>query len=92
MLRLFVLMMPVAEAKEPPIAGCAAIWVLKQQMAKEPIFGTGSSRTEELVATAIGTTSRVGLRGGFVHGKILCWGAYLTTLGDLMDSAYRASC
>jgi len=56
MLRLFVLMMPVAEAKEPPIAGRAAIRLLKQHMAKEPIPDTDSSRTEELFATAMGTT------------------------------------
>jgi hypothetical protein len=73
MLRLFVLMMPVAEAKEPSIAGSAAIRVLKQHMAKEPIFGTGSSRTEELFATAIGTTRDLSLRSGFVHEKILDW-------------------
>jgi hypothetical protein len=34
--------MPVAEAKEPPIAGCAAVRVLKEHMAKEPIFDTGA--------------------------------------------------
>ena len=30
------------------------------------------------------------MRGDFVHGEILAGDAYLTTLGDLMDSAYRA--
>jgi hypothetical protein len=67
MLRLFVLTMPVAEAKEPPIAGRAAIRVLKQHMAKEPIPDTDSSRTEELFATAMGTTRDLSLRNGFVH-------------------------
>jgi hypothetical protein len=49
-------MMEVAGAKEPPIAGRAAIRVLKQHMVKEPILEAGSSRTAEFPATAIGTT------------------------------------
>jgi len=49
-------MKEVADAKEPPIAGRAAIRVLKQRMVKEPIFEAASSRTEEFPATAMGTT------------------------------------
>jgi hypothetical protein len=90
--QLFLVMMAVAGAKEASIAGCAAIRVLKQHMAQEPIFDADSSRTEELFAAAMGTTRDLSLRTGFVHGKILAGHAYLTTLGDLMDSAYLASC
>jgi hypothetical protein len=85
--QLFLVMMAVAGAKEASIAGRAAIRVLKQHMVQEPIFDADSSRTEELFAVAMGTTSDLSLRSGFVHWKVLCWDAYLTTLGDLMDSA-----
>jgi hypothetical protein len=74
-LQLFSVMMTVAGEKEPPIAGRATIWVLKQYMVKQPIFEAASSRTEELFATAMGTTRDLSLRNGFDHGKILCWGA-----------------
>jgi hypothetical protein len=69
--QLFLVMMAVAEAKEPPIAGRAAIRVLKQHIPMEPIFDAASSRTEKLFATAMGTLSDWSLRSGFVHGKIL---------------------
>jgi hypothetical protein len=72
--QLFLVMMAVAGAKEPPIAGRAAIRVLKQHMAKKPIFDANSSRTEELFAATMRTTRDMSLRSGFVHGKILCWG------------------
>jgi len=42
--------------KGPPIAIRAAIRLLKQQMAKDPIFEAFSSRSEELFAATIGTT------------------------------------
>jgi hypothetical protein len=71
---LFPVMMAVAGEKEPPIAGRTAIRVLKQHSVKEPIFEAASSRTEELFATAMGTTRYVNLRSGFVHGEHLCWG------------------
>jgi hypothetical protein len=67
-------MMAVTGEKEPPIAGRAAIWVLKQHVVKQPIFEAASSRTEEVLATAMGTTRDLSLRSGFVHGRILCWG------------------
>jgi hypothetical protein len=54
--QLIPAMMEMAGAKEPPIAGRAAIRVLKQHMVKEPIFEAASSRTAEVPATAIGTT------------------------------------
>jgi len=73
-----VLVLPVvmAEAgvKEPPIAGRAAVRVLKQHMVKEPIFEAASSRPVELFATAIGTTRELRLKSGFVHGESLLLG------------------
>jgi hypothetical protein len=71
---MFSVMMAVAGAKEPQIAGRAAIRVLKQHMVKEPIFEAASSRSKELFAAAIGTTRDLSLRSRFVHGKTLCWG------------------
>jgi len=71
---MFSVMMAVAGAKEPQIAGRAAIRVLKQHMVKEPIFEAASSRSKELFAAAIGTTRDLSLRSGFVHGKTLYWG------------------
>ena len=56
LVQLVPAMMEVAGAKEAPIAGRAAIRVLKQHMAKEPVFETASSRTREFPATAMGTT------------------------------------
>jgi len=62
--------MAVAEAKEPRIAGRAAIRVLKQQVVKEPIFEAAFSRMEEFFATATGTSRDTSsLRSGFVHGE-----------------------
>jgi hypothetical protein len=42
--------------KEPFVASRAAIRLLKQHMAKNPIFEADSSRMEELFAATIGTT------------------------------------
>ena len=42
--------------KEPLVANRAAIRLLKQHMAKNPISEAASSRTEELFAATIGTT------------------------------------
>src|SRR6267154_5700977 len=66
---MFSVMMAVAGAKEPQIAGQAAIRVLKQHKVKEPIFEAASSRSKELFAAAIGTSRGLSLRSGFVHGK-----------------------
>jgi hypothetical protein len=68
---VFPVVMAEVGVKEPPIAGHAAIRVLKQHMVKEPIFGAASSRPVELFATAIGTTRDLSLKGGFVHGENL---------------------
>src|SRR5216684_3890611 len=74
MVQLFLVMMAVASAKEPLIAGRAAIRVLKHHKVAEPIFDAASFRTKELFATAIRATAGLSVRSGFVHGKILCWG------------------
>ena len=71
---MFLVMMAVAEGKEPPIAARAAIRDLKQHIPKEPVFDAASSRTEKLFATTMRTLSDLSLRSGFVHGKILYWG------------------
>jgi len=71
---LFFVVMAEGGAKEATVAGRAAVRVVKQYMAKEPIFDADSSRTEELFAAAMGTNRDLGMRSGFVHGKILCWG------------------
>src|SRR5258708_14508467 len=59
---MFCVMMAVAGAKEPQIAGRAAIRVLKQHMVKEPIFEAASSRSKELFTAAIGPTRDLNLR------------------------------
>jgi len=70
MVLAFPVMMAVAGAKEPLIAGHAAIRALKQHMVKEPIYKAVSSRSVELFATAIGTPRRgLSIGSGFVHGK-----------------------
>src|SRR6267378_5099372 len=79
---MFSVMMAVAGAKEPQIAGRAAIRVLKQHMVKEPIFEAASSRSKELFAAAIGTTRDLSLRSGFVHGKTLYWGPHILRLNS----------
>jgi hypothetical protein len=70
----FLVMMAMTEAKEPLIAGRAAIRVLKHHKVAEPIFDAASFRPEELFAATMRTTRNLSLRSGFVHGKILCWG------------------
>jgi len=67
MVPLFTVMMAVSGMKESFIAGRAAIRVLKTQMVKEPIFEAFSSRSEELFAAAIGTSSSLRVGSGFVH-------------------------
>ena len=75
---MVVLVFPVAMAeagvKEPPIAGRAAIRVLKQHMVKEPVFEAASSRPVELFAAAIGTTRDLCLKSGFIHVESLLLG------------------
>ncbi len=69
---VFPVMMAVSGAKEPPIAGQAAIRILKQHMVKDPILEAAPSRSKELFAAAIRTPTDLNVRNGFVHGKILC--------------------
>jgi hypothetical protein len=56
MVQLVPAMMEVAGAKEPPIAGRAAIGILKQRMVKEPIFEAASSRTGKFRVSAMRTS------------------------------------
>ncbi len=83
----FPVMMEVANTKESPIAGRAAIRVPKQQVVKEPIFEAAPSRSKELFLAAIGTIRDLSLRSGFIHGEVLSFGALLT--GRKTDSAAR---
>jgi hypothetical protein len=69
MVLVFPVMVAVSSVKEPLIAVRAAIGVLKQQEAKEPIFEAVSSRSEELFAAAIRTPSGLSVGSGFVHGE-----------------------
>jgi hypothetical protein len=58
-LDVVVLVFPVmaeTAVKEPLVASRAAIRLLKQQMAKDPIFEAVSSRPEKLFAATMGTT------------------------------------
>jgi hypothetical protein len=74
----------VAGAKEPFIAGRAAIRVLKQHMVKEPIYEAVSSRSVELFAAARGTPRRsLSIGSGFVHGKNPLLGMALRGLAAL---------
>ena len=43
-------------SEKPPIAGRAAIGILKQRMVKEPIFEAASSRTGKFRVTAMRTS------------------------------------
>jgi hypothetical protein len=55
MVTLAFTMMAESGMKEPLVASRAAIRLLKKHMVKNPIFEAASSRTEELLATTIGT-------------------------------------
>jgi len=62
--QLFLVMMAVGRAKEPPVAGRAAIRILEHHKVPEPVFYTVSFRPEEVFAAAIRTT-----RGWSLHVK-----------------------
>jgi hypothetical protein len=70
-------MMAVAKGEESPIAGHTAIRFLKHHKVTEPICDAASFRTEESFATAIGAARGMSGRSGFLHGKILDWGAQI---------------
>lgn len=78
-MQVFLMMMAVTGAKEPPIANRTAIRVLRKQNVTEPIFGAGSSGTGKLFATAIGASGRLSMRSGFIHGKSFAGDTYPTT-------------
>lgn len=83
---LFVALTIVAGAKEPHIAGRAAIRIMKQHMVEEPILQAPSSRTKDLFAAATGTTMYVSLGSNFFHaGTPLPGGRMLQRLGALME-------
>jgi hypothetical protein len=67
--QLFLVMMAVASAKEPLIAGRAAIRVLKHHKMAEPIFDAASFRTKEFFATTIRATGGLSVGSRFLHGK-----------------------
>ncbi len=79
--QLFLVMMAVSSAKEPLIAGRAAIRVLKHHKVAEPIFDAASFRTKELFATTIRATGGLSVRSSFLHGKSSAGGIYVTTSG-----------
>jgi hypothetical protein len=79
--QLFLVMMAVASAKEPPIAGRAAIRALKHHKVAEPLFDAGSFRTKELFATAVRATGGLSVRSSFLHANPL--------LGHLCYNVWR---
>jgi len=89
--QLFLVMMAVASAKEPLIAGRAAIRVLKHHKVAEPIFDAASFRTKELFATTIRATGVLSARSSFLHGKSSAGGTYITTSGDPNKSGSLSS-
>ena len=82
--QLFLVMMAVASAKEPPIADRTAIRVLKQHKVTEPIFDAASFRTKELFATAIRATGGLSVRSSFLHGKSSAGALMLQRLAALL--------
>ena len=62
-------MMAAATAKEPPVAGRAAITILKHREVPEPVFDATSSRLGELFAAAIWTARRLSVGSGLLHDK-----------------------
>jgi hypothetical protein len=84
--QLFLVMMAVASAKEPPIAGRAAIRALKHHKVAEPIFDAASFRTKELFATAVRATGGLSVRSSFLHGKSFTGGFMLQRLAALIEA------
>jgi len=84
--QLFLVMMAVASAKEPLIAGRAAIRVLKHHKVAEPIFDAASFRTKELFATTIRATGGLSVRSSFLHGNPLLGAFMLQRLAALIEA------
>ena len=85
--QLFLVMMAVASAKEPPIAGRAAIRALKHHKVAEPIFDATSFRTKDLFATAARATGGWTVRSSFLHGKSSAGAFMLQRLAALVEAA-----
>jgi hypothetical protein len=84
--QLFLVMMAVASAKEPPIAGRAAIRALKHHKVAEPIFDAASFRTKELFATAVRATGGLSVSSSFLHGKSSAGAFMLQRLAALREA------
>jgi len=67
--QLFLVIMAVASAKEPPIAGRAAIRALQHHKVPEPIFDAASFRTKELFTAAVRAPGGLSVGSSFLHGK-----------------------
>src|SRR5216684_3424290 len=86
MVQLFLVMMAVASAKEPPIAGRAAIRALKHHKVAEPIFDAASFRTKELLATAVRAPGGLSVGSSFLHGKSSAGASMLQRLAALIEA------
>ena len=84
--QLILVMMAVASAKEPLIAGRAAIRVLQHHKVAEPIFDAASFRTKELFATTIRATGGLSVRSSFLHGKSSAGAFMLQRLAALIEA------
>ncbi len=84
--QLFLVMMAVASAKEPPIAGRAAIRALKHHKVAEPIFDAASFRTKELLATAVRAPGGLSVGSSFLHGKSSAGASMLQRLAALIEA------
>jgi hypothetical protein len=84
--QLFLVMMAVASAKEPPIAGRAAIRALKHHKVAEPIFDAASFRTKELFATAVRAPGGLSVGSSFLHGKSSAGAFMLQRLAALIEA------
>jgi hypothetical protein len=82
---VFLVMMAVASAKKPPIAGRAAIRILEHHEVSEPVFDATSSRPEELFAAAIRTAKGLGVRSSLLHGKSFGGGFMLQRRAALVE-------
>jgi hypothetical protein len=84
--QLFFVIMAVASAKEPPIAGRAAIRALQHHKVPEPIFDAASFRTKELFATAVRAPGGLSVGSSFLHGKSPAGAFMLQRLAALIEA------
>ena len=88
--QLFLVMMAVGRAKEPPVAGRAAITILKHREVPEPVFDATSSRLEELFAAAIWTARGLRVGSGLLHDKSFGGRVMLQRLAVLVEAEAQA--